>query len=629
MISVKLKKESLLMKNKYILFFIFYFSTSFCLQLPSNLKTARSLERQKNYPGAISIYLDLLQVSPNNYQAFQALKTIYIKTEQYKEGITLLEKKLDRNRNDMMSYIELYEFYFLYNNKDKALSKWLEGFNLFKNNKSYYRLLLRKYVKYNLNNQIETLIQISKEQFGLAFLSEEIGDMYRARGEFEKSLNYYLIYITNLPQNIKSVKRKVLLLSEGLISSKIFEKTLNDYLMNNENIISSLLSDYYFKKEIYDKSFQIRLKYLDIHIKKPYEWLRFTNNLKNEFAFEQAINGYKVLLKNSNDKNITNKSLLGLAETFESQIFTQTDKNLIPYFYDENIFFEDLYKTKKNVDLIKLQTSLNFYDSLLVTIPNSNLISETKYKLSEIQFRVIKDFKSSLAGYKSAISKTNNTELSNKIACRISDVLMSTGNYKKAIIFLDSTLEFNKNPILKYKKIQAILLSGKPDIVHTLLDSIIKNTKFENEYFNDLFELKVFLEKYYINVSEQEKILFNVFLKAENLLKQNKLEDAISLLENIIISNEEYEIIDLARFRIAILFLKLNKIDFTINYLNDISSNDFKEKSVILLGQINENIILDKSIALKHYLKIINNYEASIYLQVIRHHIRNLNEHKK
>ena len=616
------------MKNKYIIFFIFYFSFGclFSSQSLSNFRRARSLERQKDYPGAISIYLDLLKASPNNYQAFQALKTIYTNTEQYKEGISLLEKKLNKNKNDVMTYIELYEFHFLHNEQHTALSNWLEGFKLFKNNKSYYRLLLRKYKKYNLNNEIETLIRISKEQFGLGFLSEQVGDIYKETGKFEKSLNHYLIYITNSPQNIKSINRKILLLSDGLISNEIFEGTVNNYLEGNEKVISSLLSDYYFKKQMYDESFQIRLNYLDIHIQKPNEWLVFTNNLKNEFAFKQAINGYKILIKHSTDKDIMDKSLLGLAETFESQIFSKTNGNLISYFYDENIFFKDLYKTKKDIDLIKLQSSLDFYDSVLVTIPKSSLISETNFKLSEIQFRVIKDYKSALNGYRLAISKTNTAELYDKISCRISDVLMSTGDYQKALMFLDSTMNFKSKPLLEYKKIQATLLLGKPDIVYSQLDSIIKKTKFSDIYFNDLFELKKILEKYYINVSESEKKLFNIFLKSESLIKQNKINDAVSILKKIIITNSEYEIVDLARIRAAILFLKLNKIDLAINYLNDINSNSLKEKSVILLGQINEKNVLDNNSALNHYLKIINNYEDSIYSEIVRHHLRKLNE---
>ena len=46
-------------------------------QYMSSIKTAKMHELNKNWDSAISIYLDIINKYPNNYQAIKSLKNIY------------------------------------------------------------------------------------------------------------------------------------------------------------------------------------------------------------------------------------------------------------------------------------------------------------------------------------------------------------------------------------------------------------------------------------------------------------------------------------------------------------------------------------------------------------------------
>ena len=52
-------------------------------QVKASLKTAQILERRGEWNGAISIYNDILNKNPKNYQAIRSLKNIYRKTRGF------------------------------------------------------------------------------------------------------------------------------------------------------------------------------------------------------------------------------------------------------------------------------------------------------------------------------------------------------------------------------------------------------------------------------------------------------------------------------------------------------------------------------------------------------------------
>ncbi|GIS53859.1 hypothetical protein Ct9H90mP29_09010 [bacterium] len=51
---------------------------------------------------------------------------------------------------------------------------------------------------------------------------------------------------------------------------------------------------------------------------------------------------------------------MGLAQTFEDQIVPANEQDLIPYFFDNNIFFEDPFQIYSSISRDHLSSSLDF-----------------------------------------------------------------------------------------------------------------------------------------------------------------------------------------------------------------------------------------------------------------------------
>ena len=80
------------------------------------------LEIEGDVEGAISIYEDILSKEPDNRQAIQNLKKIYLENSMYERGIYFMRLRMAKEPNDVKTYCELGEFYFLDKKKKRCNS---------------------------------------------------------------------------------------------------------------------------------------------------------------------------------------------------------------------------------------------------------------------------------------------------------------------------------------------------------------------------------------------------------------------------------------------------------------------------------------------------------------------------
>ena len=333
------------MKKLYLKIIIYFFALSYSLgQFSSSLKTARMHEINKDWDAAISIYKDIVSKSPNSFQAIRNLKNIYKKSQRYEDGINFLQYYLDRNPKDIQLNIELGEFYFLNENIDEAKKIWLNGLVKFNDNKSYYRILLSTYDKYSLEKEIFNMVEKGRKNFGKSFLAQELGGYYQRRKEYKKAIDEYILTLLSNPGRGSTVSRKILMMSDDSEAKDIIEIKLLEISDKYPNVLLPTLADHYFKHKDYSKSFNTYLEWSNRGFFDPKKWLDFANNLRKENAYFLSVNAYKYALKKDLKSYQYGEALLGLAKTFEDQISPIKTKDIIPYFYGENIFLMTRFK---------------------------------------------------------------------------------------------------------------------------------------------------------------------------------------------------------------------------------------------------------------------------------------------
>ena len=618
------------MKKSYlrIIFFCFLLSFSLC-QFTSSMKTARMYEMNKNWDSAISIYKDIISKSPNNFQAIRSLKNIYKKSQRYDDGINYLKYYLNRNPKDIQLHIELGEFYYLKEDLSLAKKVWSDGINNFKSNKSYYRILLSTYDKYSLEKEIFNMIKKGRDNFGKSFLAQELGSYYQRRKEYKKAIDEYILTLLSNTGRGSTVSRRILMMSDDSEAKDIIEIKLLETSAKYPDILLPTLADHYFKHRDYFNSYKTYLEWADKGFFNAKKWLDFANSLRKEKSYSLSIKAYEFALKQDLRGYQVGESLLGLAKTFEDQISPIEEKDIIPFFYNDNMFFEDAFQLYSKISPENLQSSLAIYDSILVSIPESSLITEAQFRLAEIQYRIIGDFDKSSTLYMTALSQNPPIELAKKIVLRIGDVLLAKGNFNETISFLDSIYSVYKMPEVKNKLVETYLFSGRPDTVLTIINEIFTTINPTNNTFNDLMEVRDIINHYYSEVDEISKTAFIEFLKSEYLLKQGKISEASQLLDYIIKNNKDLELVPLISLRRAIVLMRLKKFDQALSQVQSIENTIFADRSIIMSGQIYEQIYNNTEKALAYYMRIINDHSDSIYSEPIRYHIRKLNNIEK
>ena len=595
----------------------------------SSMKTARIYEMNKDWDSAISIYKDIISKSPNNFQAIRNLKNIYKKSQRYDDGINFLKYYLNRNPKDIQLHIELGEFYYLKEELSLAKKVWSDGINNFKSNKSYYRILLSTYDKYSLEKEIFNMIKKGRTSFGKSFLAQELGSYYQRRKEYKKAIDEYILTLLSNTGSGSTVSRRILMMSDDSEAKGIIEIKLLETSTKYPDILLPTLADHYFKHGDYFNSYNTYLEWADKGFFNAKKWLDFANNLRKEESYSLSIKAYEFALKQDLRGYQVGEALLGLAKTFEDQISPIEEKDIIPFFYNDNMFFADAFQLYSKISPENLQSSLAIYDSILVSIPESSLITEAQFRLAEIQYRIIGDFDKSSTLYMTALSQNPPIELTKKIVLRIGDVLLAKGNFNEAISFLDSIYSVYKMPEVKNKLVETHLFSGGPDTVLMIIDEIFSTINPTNNTFNDLMEIRDIINHYYSEVDETSKTAFIEFLKSEYLLKQGKISEASQLLDYIIKNNKDSELVPLISLRRAIVLMRLKKFDQALSQVQSIENTIFADRSIIMSGQIYEQIYNNTQKALAYYMRIINDYSDSIYSEPIRYHIRRLNNIEK
>ncbi|MDC1038223.1 tetratricopeptide repeat protein [Candidatus Marinimicrobia bacterium] len=589
----------------------------------ASIKTAKMLERKGDVDGAIAIYEAILLTDPKNHRTIRDLKSLFKKNQKYDAGILFVRERLIHSPNDIQLYSELGEFHFLNDQQEEAQAVWTAGIEKFNNNQSYYRIMVSLYGRFSLDKELLNLLEKGRDNFGKSFMAYEAGIFYQTRRSYDKAMEQFILQLAYEPKKSGVIRQRILLMSDEDDAIDIIESTLQKASKEQPIIFLDLLSDFNFKQQKYENAFQSKLKRSNLGNPNFNEWLTFANELRKEAQYDLSIQSYNYILGKKINSNLAGKALLGIAKTFEDQIIPANESHLIPYFFDNNLFFEDPFQVNSSISPKHLESSIALYDSLLISLPKSSLLADAYFRLGEIQFRILHDFDKAYSLLAKAMKNKPDKKLKLKLILRITDVLMAKGQSDQALQFLDREMKRYSIPAIEQKKILVHFLSDDPDSTLKKVQSTFLTMNPIDPSFNDLMELKNILTQYYEN-EPNSKEAFSHFIKAEWYLRQRKIGDAIRELDFLVQLDSSSTIVPLANLRQGLLHYQLKDFDKALSLALSLDGSPLADRGIILAGQIYESKLLDPEKALEQYMRILDEFPTSIFSEPIRYHIRSL-----
>ncbi len=588
---------------------------------------AMAMERAGNISEAKSIYAKILEDNPKHQPSFFQIRSIFTREADYDSAILLVKSWLKNNPNDLQSILTLGEYYFRDQQKDKALEIWEEFYQTKLDNKTTYRLLFHTYARFGQVIAMEKLAQVGREVFSEPHLfAIDLANYYQSRQTYNRSLREYMILVEHQKQYLQYITDRILVMSDDDNTHVLIDSTLRIHAIGKPNI-RIILAGFYYKTGQFKNALE---QHKIIGISKPEDikrWMNFAENLQKEENFNLSIDAYHHLLQELGDSNpsIIGKALLGLGRGYENQIIQNQIKLEFVNWFPKNEFFN--YKLIKSPDIKNdlLANTIEHYQSILALLPLSNTTATVYYRLGEIQSKIIRDYKGSLISYKAALEAKPNFELTKIIHQRIGELYILSGEYELATkYFIPKDHIPIDNKTIHY--INSLLYNKNIDTPSALFDSVALTLEPNHHYFNDLLEMHDLIINYYTDGTRDDKEAFKSFFDAEGLIRQHKIPEAISSLNEISNRYPDALITPLSTLRLAILLVEFNEYEKALSVALTIDDPTLKDKGLALAGEIEERFLGNTENALKHYYRILSECESSLLIEPIRLNIRKLSK---
>ncbi len=597
------------------------------------LRQAQFLEKRGDVEQAREIYRRILADDPSNVNAYRRLKTSLIRGGELDQAIELVSAQLRIRPESLGDKIELGELFYLSDRRNEARAWWQGLEDQYQTKPQYYRLQVFSLARLSLSQEMDSLAVRARRRFDdPAFLSMDLANYYYSRGAVRRAVNEYINHLLVNRRQKKYVTSRILSLSDEEENHSLIEQILVERLAENESLLGEILADFYFKTGNYRAAIGQHTRLGFNHRNDLTRWLELAANLRAEGQIAFAIQAYEIVLHDDKPidlpPGVIGEALLGMGRCYENQVTKVDQPRPLLEFYPDNVIFENHFYDHPKLELEPLLTAFQIYDSILVELPGSILLAQVHYRLGEIKYRITRDFDGALLSYRAGLRANPAQATRVQLELRIGDVLLARGDHEAGLAHflpLMANAAGAANPYL-LKVVQANLLAGNAESALTLVETTLAEADPGDRYFNDLMEIQDFLTTYYLDAGSAGQAEFAVFLQSEALIKQNKLNEALVILNTIVRRKAGEEIIEMAALRGALLNLRTANPDGALALAEVLSEGKMTDYGFVITGQILERLVGDQPAAVDSYHRLLENHPNSILAEPVRFHLRELNQ---
>ncbi|WP_442914835.1 tetratricopeptide repeat protein [Maribacter sp. 1_2014MBL_MicDiv] len=555
-----------------------------------------------DFEKAVVFYEKLVEKNPRRTEYVQDLVACYQQLEAYQKAASFLNARLnDRNPYPTL-LIDLGYNYALQEQQDLAQKNYDKALAIIDKNPNYGYALGLQFQKYNLLDMAIKAFQKSMELNPALNFNFQLARIYGEQGNVEAMYNSYL----NLVIDGKTSKSNILRSIDDFVSEEpenqnniLLKKVLLERAQKNPDILwNELLSWLFEKQNQYGSAFRQEkaiFKRMNGSSTSRLENLG-QSALENE-EYEIAKDIYSYIIENTSDKIVQLDAELNLIDI---ELVGATDSTLdaIQKKYEELV---DIYGYRSQT--LQLQVA---YANFLTFKKNDPAPAEKLLKNS----------------LELPMSDKGTAYL--KLA--LGDILVFNKKFNEALIYFSQIQQKLKNDVLgqnaRFKVAQTSFYKGDFDWALTQLKVLRSSTS--QLIANDAMQLSLLISDNSLEDSTQTAL--KKYARADFLAYQNKNDEAINALGDILENHKGEKIEDEALLKQAQLYEKLKKYDDAqLNYQKIITfygNGILADDAYYALGELYRTVFNDPIKAKEQYEKIIYNYQDSYYFPEARKNFR-------
>ncbi|SDB59709.1 Tetratricopeptide repeat-containing protein [Flavobacteriaceae bacterium MAR_2010_188] len=575
------------MKRLIQLTFLLFVSLSFS----QSEEIADDYFKRGDFEKAMLAYQKLMEKEPGNYKYTYKLIESYQQLEKYQEVQDLLVERIERSKNPSL-VVELGYNYQLRDSLDQANKFYRMAIADSEANPIYSYNVAKQFEDHSLLDEAIEVYKIAMRLNPNQNFNIQLARIYGEQGNIEEMFSSYMEYTESKPEFLNNTKRafsEFISESSDNENNQILKKLLLKKLqLSPDTYWYDLLSWLFVQEKDYNKSFTQEKA---LYMRNPESLNRLIElgvTTVNEGQDETAKEIFNYIVLTSQD--------IGTKLTAHQYLLDIDVSNAKKKDYPEidaryQALFNEFGKFEQTVPL---QISYGHFVAFYLKDPDS----ASKFLKESLKLN--------LSGFQQAVVKM-----------KLGDILVMEEKFNEGLIYYSQIQANLKNSSIsqeaRFKVARTSYFKGDFDWAESQLKILKASTS--QLIANDALELKLLISdnKY----EDSLHVALNMYAKADLLAFQNRKEEAVVLLEQILTEHKGESIEDQALYKQARLFEEDDQVDKAIinyqkiiaNYADDILADD----AYYRLGNIYNYNLKQPEKAKEYYEKIIFEHEDSIF----------------
>ena len=555
---------------------------------------------------AKSIYQELYNQQPGNFQYFEALNNVFLQLKDYQGSLQIIQTRMKKFPPDANMYGLLGSTYYLMGDVKQAYSVWDEGLEMLPQDPMKYRIIGDFAIdRRDFDKAIEILKKGKNESSDPVIFSYQLAELFSLTMRFKEAAEEYVFILNKVPEQISNVQNKMF---NYINKPDALKQTIDVFEDNTgNNSIDFLLARFYVEDKQYRKAFDLYLKIDEDNNKQGMDLIRLADLIFSDGNYETAADYYSEIIDKFPSSPMISRAKLGYAKTLEAEAEQNTGESWKPY-----------HKFNQ-IDSDKIDKIVKTYTDIINQYPETDVASESYLRLGELKFYSQGD----LTAAKDYFSKIRSNNLQPEADMETGKIELVEGNLDKASDYFQKVVnragipEDKKNGC-KYLLARIDFYKGNFKAAKNQLVQILSN--LSDDYANDAIELSLLLNTTMNDSSE----LLN-FANAEFLADQKKFDKAAEKYNLVEQNPKGFMLKSISELREAEMELAAGDNNKSTDMLEKIVSegdkNIYADKALYLLGRIYEFGLNDSSKAIEKYEELLAKYPNSLYLDDARDEI--------
>lgn len=574
-----------------------------CSTFSQNDALAKNYFEQGKYAKALSIYKKLWKQQPGRTDYTLFLIKTHQQLEQFSEAEEIINKKLESKRVASRFLVELGYNFALQKKDSLATLNYQKAIENVRENEVDAFIVGKVFNEYSLLDEAVSTYEIAMELNPDRNYNAQLAKIYGEQGKLEKMFTKYIDLIQSNPAYRSAAQRNFNAYVSEDASNKgneILRKTLLKKLQEKPDILyNELLSWLFIQQKDFKKAF-IQEKAI---FKRSDQDLRGIIDLLRISIDEEGYDDAKEIVQFVIEKAPTSSSRLKAHQYLININLKLAD----PSDYDE---IETQY--------VNLLTEFgNGPETLSIQIDYNDFLA-FKHGKKDIAITNLKKLsKGRMSAYQEA-----------RVKLKLADVLVFDEKFNQALIYYSQVQKKVKSDVLaqeaRFKVAQTSYFKG--DFEWSLIQLDVLKKSASQLIANDAMELFLMIKDNSLEDSTQTAL--RKFARADLFKLQNKNEEAITLLDDILVNHKGEKIEDEALLKQGVIYEEIKQYERAqSNYLKiiDLYKEDIlADDAHFRLAALYENELAQPQKAKELYEQIIFNFADSIYFVEARKRYRML-----